>query len=639
MKASGRREITESTGSDGWVDAIDPTFRSVAESLTDSIMLLDRDGLIRYINHTVPDLTVAQVLGTSVYLYVPEEYRDVMRRCHERVLASGQADRYETAYVPEGGEVSWWETRVSPVMRGGLVVALVQIASNVTERRQAAADRDRLFNLSIDMLCVAGSDGYFKRINPAVSHTLGYTDEELLARPLLEFVHPEDRERTTAEVARLVKGEQVIDFDNRYRCRDGSYRWISWRAAPDTTGKLIHAIGRDVTERRALERQLRQSQKMDAVGRLAGGIAHDFNNLLLAIDLNVELMARAPDGEKHAQYAGEARRATQRAADLTRQLLALGRRPDVVFRPVDLNAIVRGMLTLVRRLLPESIEILFDAQHDVPAVRADAGQVEQVVLNLCLNARDAMPEGGRLVIATRSVPGAPGASSPGRGETDGGLDGADGSVTLRVTDSGMGMSAEVRERVFEPFFTTKPQGQGTGLGLTMVYGIVHQHGGSVRVESEPGRGASFEVSLPATRQRVTRASDAPVGQAIGGHETILVAEDEAGVRSGVVRLLEDAGYRVLVATHGEEAVDLFARHASEVALVLLDLVMPRLGGSAAALRMRALRADLPVVLTSGYGHAPQMVVTPVPQALHLDKPYASEALLRIVREALDRPAA
>jgi CheY-like chemotaxis protein len=212
-------------------------------------------------------------------------------------------------------------------------------------------------------------------------------------------------------------------------------------------------------------------------------------------------------------------------------------------------------------------------------------------------------------------------------------------VVLRVEDTGVGMSAEVRERAFEPFFTTKPQGQGTGLGLTMVYGIVQQHGGTVRVESEPGHGARFEVSWPATSMRTSRPSDAPVPRVLGGSETILVAEDEAGVRGGVVRLLENAGYRVLVAAHGEEAVEVFRGYASEIALALLDIVMPRLGGSVAAMRMREIRADLPVVLTSGHGHVRRLDVTHVPGALHLDKPYPSEALLRIVREALDRPPA
>jgi PAS domain S-box-containing protein len=597
-------------------ESVDPSFRSIAESLTDNIMLLDPDGLIRYTNNTVPDLTVAQVIGTPVYRYVPLEYREVIRRCYERVLASGQPDRYETAYVADNGEASWWETRVSPVRRDGQVVALVQIASNVTERRQAAADRDRLFNMSLDMLAVAGTDGYFKRINPAFGHTLGLSDEELLSRPFQDFVHPEDREETRVAVARLAKGEPVIDFANRYRCRDGSYRWISWRTAPDSTGKLMHAVGRDVTEPRRLEQQLRHSQKMEAVGRLAGGIAHDFNNLLLAIDLNLDLLTRTDDPAVRAQCCAEARRATQRAADVTRQLLALGRKSQPRFAPLDLNATVHGVLTLLRRLIPENIEIAFTPTQGLPAVRADAGQIEQVLLNLCLNARDAMPDGGRLVIATRS----------------------DGDrVAMSVADSGVGMSAEVRERAFEPFFTTKPPGKGTGLGLAMVYGIVEQHGGSVRVDSELGHGATFEVRLPIAIAPPLQEAARRRPHALGGHETILIAEDEAGVRDPLVRMLEDAGYRVLVATDGEEAVGLFERHASQIALAVLDVVMPRLGGPSAALRIRARAPQLPIILTSGYDGAAEASAASVPRAKRLDKPYAPDSLLRIVRDALDQP--
>ena len=608
---------------------VDPTFRSVAESLTDNIMLLDPEGLIRYANNTVPDLTVEQVLGTEVYRYVPEQYQGTMRRCHERVLASGKPDRYETAYAAETGEVSWWETRVSPVLREGKVVALVQIASNVTERNLAAADRDRLFNLSLDMLCVAGMDMYFKRINPAFTQTLGYNEEELLAEPFLFFVHPDDRADTVAAVSRMGEGQAVLDFANRYRCRDGSYKWISWRGAPDSTRTLIHAIGRDVTEQRRLEEQLRHSQKMEAVGRLAGGIAHDFNNLLLAVDLNLDLLTRAADLAKREQFAAEARRATQRAADLTRQLLALGRKSQAELELLDLNELVQGMLSLLRRLIDESIEIDFDPGAGLPAVQADAGQLEQVVLNLCLNARDAMPGGGRLTIGTR-FSAAPATASAEPAERI-------GHVALRVSDSGIGMSTEVRERAFDPFFTTKAKGKGTGLGLATVYGVVQQHGGSVRVESELGRGSSFEVLLPAAPGTPAHSSNRPRQRVLGGSETVLLAEDEPAVREAVVILLEGAGYRVLVAADGEQAVSLFEQHQAEVALVLLDVVMPRLGGPAAALRIHAMAAHVPVILSSGYDEAADVGVSAVPRALRLDKPYLPEAQLHAVRDAIDRP--
>jgi len=605
---------------DRLADAIDPTFRSVAESVADNIILLDPDGVIKYANYTVPDLTVDQVLGTPVYRYVPDEYKGVMRRCHERVLQSGKPDRYETAYLSDEGEVSWWETRVSPVLRDGQVIGLVQIASNVTERRQAAADRDRLFNLSVDMLCVASTDGYFKRLNPAFEHTLGFTEQELLARPFLDFVHPDDRARTAAAVERISLGALVIDFENRYRCSDGSYRVLSWRAGTDASKKVIYAIARDVTERQKLEEQLRRAQKMEAVGQLAGGIAHDFNNLVLAIDLNVSLAMKAEDADKRVQYSNDALQAARRAAELTRQLLTLGQRTHATLVPLDLNAIVTELLTILRRLIEESIEIVFDPAQDLPSVLADAAQIEQVVLNLCLNARDAMPEGGRLTLST--------AVEEAHGER---------WVALAVADTGVGMSADVREHAFEPFFTTKAPGRGTGLGLATVYGVVEQHGGTVRLHSEPGHGARFEVLLPASSDPAVSRTSAQPGAAPRGVETILVAEDEAGVRTAVTGLLEEAGYRVLLASDGEEAVRLFELHRGEVALALLDVVMPRLGGPAAARRMRELQADLPLVFTSGHGYAPEQASEGLSGAMRLDKPYVLDTLLRIVRQALDAP--
>jgi two-component system cell cycle sensor histidine kinase/response regulator CckA len=578
------------------------------------LILLDRGGLIRYINYTVPDLAIADVLGTSVYQYVPEEYREVMRRCHDRVLGSGQPDRYETAYVAENGETSWWESRVSPVVREGEIVGLVQIASNVTERRQAAADRDRLFNLSVDMLCIASTDGYFKRLNPAFEHTLGYRVEELLAAPFRDFVHEDDRVSTEAAVARMAQGEQLIDFENRYRCRDGTYRRISWRASSDTTGRLIYAIGRDVTDTRNLERQLHESQKLDAVGQLAGGIAHDFNNLLTAIELNTQVALRDKDDAVRAEHLQEVRRAAQRAADLTRQLLAFARRRPPALALVSVNEVADGMLSLLRRLIPADIEIAFEPAAELGPIMGDAAQLEQVVLNLCVNARDAMPGGGRLTIETRT-------------------DGA--AVQLVVRDTGVGMAPEVRERIFEPFFTTKPLGRGTGLGLATVYAIVQQHKGRIRVDSELDRGSSFQLDFPAGEGVVQTSKPPPMSVARGGSETILVAEDEPGVRSAVVALLENAGYRVLVAHDGQEAVQLFEQHAGQVSAVLLDMVMPKLGGPLAARQMRKARPQIPVVFMSGYSSAAELGVSSLPRVSRLDKPFEPDALLRKIREALD----
>jgi two-component system cell cycle sensor histidine kinase/response regulator CckA len=617
MQGAGAGPV-RATAPDALEIATDPMFRTLADSLSDNLILLDREGRIRYINYTVPDLTKAQVLGTLVYDYVPPEYREITRRYHERVFETAQPGRSEAAYVSSDGETSLWELRASPVVRDGKVVGLVQLSSNMTERRQAAAERDRLFNLSIDMLCVAGTDGFFKRINPAFEHTLGHGEDELLSRPLLEFVHADDRRSTQDTVERLAKGEVVLDFENRFRCRDGSYRWISWRASSDAAGRQIYSIGRDVTAHRELEQQLRQSQKLQAVGRLAGGVAHDFNNLVLAIELNAHLARAARDDATRASCLAEIEKATQRAADLTRQLLAFARRRPVTLAPIDLSLAIEGMLTMLRRLIPESIEIRFVPARGLPPIMADAAQLEQIVLNLCLNARDAMPSGGVLTIETHVRPDTP-------------------AVRLRVRDTGEGIAPEVRDRIFEPFFTTKPQGRGTGLGLATVYGIVEQHGGRIEMETELGSGTTFEIALPAT-ERVPAESvahDRATTEGARGDETVLVAEDEPGVRGAIVNLLRNAGYRVLVASDGEQALQLFEQHAAVVDLLLFDVVMPRLSGPDAAERVRLLRADVPVVFMSGYSAAHGGGTALLPGSSHVEKPFQPRALLAMVREVLD----
>jgi CheY-like chemotaxis protein len=359
---------------------------------------------------------------------------------------------------------------------------------------------------------------------------------------------------------------------------------------------------------------------MEAVGQLAGGVAHDFNNLLLAIELNTHLALKSEDSAVRAQCLNEVKQATARAADLTRQLLAFGRPRPAKLVPVNLNEVVQGMLSMLRRLIAENIEIVLDPEDDLGPILADAAQIEQILLNLCVNARDAMPIGGRLTIETRNP-------SPSGGDA--------GRITLAVRDTGIGMIPETRERVFEPFFTTKAPGLGTGLGLSTVYGIVEQHKGRIVVESEPGRGTSFVIDLPSSDRSPTARAHTPSSAVLGGHETLLIAEDEPGVRSAVVGLLESAGYRVLVADNGEDAVRLFEAHAQEVALLLLDMVMPKLGGPPAARRIRESRPDIPVVFMSGYAFTGDLGPASLVRASRIDKPYEPDALLRKVREALD----
>jgi PAS domain S-box-containing protein len=612
------------------LSALDPALVSVASNSPENIMLIDLHGNIQYMNYTIGVTTPDDVVGTPVYNHVPEQFRHTIAACLERVLASGKPDGYETVYISDSGEVTYWESRVGPVERDGSIVGFAVISTNATQRRSADAERDRFFNLSVDMLFVAGFDGYLKRINPALERTLGYAESELLAVPLIEFVHADDRDRTAFMIDRLRAGEQVVDFENRCRAKAGGYRWLSWRAASDPGRAAIYAVARDVTEQKALEDQLRHSQKMEGIGQLAGGVAHDFNNLLLAILSNTEFAQRESEKDKRVEYLDGVRHAALRAAELTRQLLTFARRHPVNPIVLDTNELLEKLVNLLRRLIPESIEIEILASEQIPLVHADPGQIEQVVMNLCVNARDAMPRGGHLTIQTENLVidvrnrEIHRWAKPGR------------YLLLTVSDTGVGIDPAIRERVFEPFFTTKAAGSGTGLGLATVYAIVQQHEGEVRFHSQPGLGTTFEVYIPATDRELPEPAREIPADVVGGSETILVAEDEELVRNVVVQILEDAGYHVLVAKDGREAVRLFKEHADEVALAIFDVIMPRLTGPEAYSEILLLNSSLPVIFTSGYSNANSFADVQRLGATVFPKPYRPDALLGEVRRVLDR---
>jgi PAS domain S-box-containing protein len=607
----------------------DPVMHSIAAAVPDIIMLLDRDARIQFINRTAPGWTVEEVIGTDVFRYISEEQHASLRECFARVLETGEPGRCENVLQLRNGTVTFWESRVGAVKEGDSVTGLAVVASDVTERRAAAADRDLFFRLSIDLCSVASFDGYFRRVNPAFERTLGWPEHELLSRPFIEFVHEDDRASTLQATERLRAGENITDFVNRYRRADGQFRTLSWRSKSVPETRLIYGTARDVTERLALEEQLRQSQRMDAVGQLAGGIAHDFNNLLLVMmgNLDLALLSRGDDARIDG-HLRDVQQACQRARDLTRQLLAFSRRQPLQIRETSINALVAGALTWMQRVLPEHIVIEFTRGPGLPVVNADAGQMEQVVMNLCLNARDAMPSGGQLRLATQYVA-VDERYRESRPWTRSGR-----YVLLSVTDTGIGMDREVRERAFEPFFTTKETGRGTGLGLATVYGIVERHGGMTHILSELGRGTTVEVYIPAG-DRVAAEAPAPRPEEVrGGSETLLVAEDQKEVRDVVVKLLRQAGYEVIEAGDGEEALAQFREHGQRIALLILDVVMPRLGGPEACARIRAIAPDTRVLFTSGYTEAHGVKAGSLDAGPLLPKPYESHELLRAVRSAL-----
>jgi PAS domain S-box-containing protein len=513
---------------------------------------------------------------------------------------------------------------------------------DLTERRRAEAElkqseeryRDLVENAH-DIIYTHDLEGNYTSINKAGERITGYTHEESLALNIAATVAPEDLPKTREMLRRKIAGERVTAYDMEIIAKDGH------RVAVEANTKLVYqdgvpvgvqGIARDVTERKQLEEQLRQSQKMEAIGQLAGGVAHDFNNLLTAINGYSSLaLQRLEDGHPIRSYLEEVKKAGDRATNLTRQLLAFGRKQILQPLAINLNGVVADMNKMLRHLIGEDIVLTAKLDAGVGKVMADPGQIEQVLVNLIVNARDAMPRGGNLTIETRNVELDEQYGSKHVGVAPGKY------VLLAVSDTGEGMSEEVRQRVFEPFFTTKEKGKGTGLGLSTVYGIVKQSGGNVWIYSEPGRGTTFKVYLPQAESETRELGEKVVEAApCGGSETILLVEDEEVVRGLARRILEQAGYSVVEASKGDEALRFCAEHAAEVDLLLTDVVMPEMSGKELADRLKPKYPELKMLFMSGYTDEAIVHHGVLDSSVEfIQKPFTPAALVTKVREVLD----
>jgi PAS domain S-box-containing protein len=550
---------------------------------------------------------------------------------------------WQLRLAPTPAHAASADTVADELLAGGglLLAAAIAVLIYVLLLRQEALQESRaryqlLVENLTDLVVKVDPQGRFLYVSPSYCETFGKTEEELLGTDLLPLVHEDDRAPTAEAMQALYRPPHKAYLEQRALTRDG-WRWFAWAdtAVLDRNGQVmaIVGVGRDVTRRKELEKQLLQSQKMQAIGQLAGGIAHDFNNILQAMQGYVEfLVDDLGDQPKVRDDLQAIQRSVHRARDLTRQLLAFSRQQMLAPTVLELGATVADLLPLLRRLLGEAIDLRFEAERSDLHVHADRGQLEQVLMNLCLNARDAMSGSGTIAIrvADRDV-------DRELSKQDALLEPGPYAV-LEVADTGAGIPPELVGRIFEPFFTTKEVGAGTGLGLATVYGIVRQHGGAVLVESEPGRGSRFTILLPESAERAATDEERPVARVEGGPEVILVVEDETSVRDLAVRVLQRAGYRVLTATDGQDAV---MRHAVEPAidLVVLDVVMPRMGGREAARQIRARDPRARILFVSGY--APEEADGETDWASSeefLLKPYDATTLLTRVRGLLDRPA-
>ena len=465
--------------------------------------------------------------------------------------------------------------------------------------------------------------------NAAAERLYGYSAAEIVGRPVSVLVPQERAGELDTLLARLALGERIDAFETQRLRNDGSLFDVSLTISPvfDCDRQVIGAstIARDVTLQREREEQRRRAQKLEALGSLAGGVAHDFNNLLTVI-LGCGSIALDPESPEEARSAvEEIIRAAGRAGDLTRQLLAFGRREPVVTCLVDLNAIVRNLTSLLSRVIPKNIRLEILLDPGLAQILGDPTQLEQIVMNLAVNARDAMPNGGRLTIATRRVKAGASSARIRKGLAPGCYS------VLVVADTGIGMSAETKARVFEPFFTTKPVGVGTGLGLATVHRIVEEAGGQVVLASEAGTGTVCSVYLPCAEQTAERPDD--------GEKTILVVEDDEGLRRLATTVLRLNGYRVIGVASGSEALEEAAAHGDSIHLVLSDVVMPRMSGPELARRLAELGLTMPTVFMSGHRDDEIAVhgLVATPETL-IGKPFTPDTLLERIRATLDRAA-
>ncbi|WP_118184303.1 response regulator [Paraburkholderia phosphatilytica] len=507
------------------------------------------------------------------------------------------------------------------------------------ERRVAEtiADRDRLWELSEDLLTIAGFDGSLQRVSPSWTRVLGHQRATLLAQSFFDLIHPDDVRRVKDQLERLRRTGMPVQTENRLRRSDGGWRWIAWTLALDPDTPRMHGIGRDVTTDRETtealrkaEEALRMAQKMEAIGKLTGGVAHDFNNLLQVIGGNLQLLAKDVAGQdKPEQRVRNALAGVSRGANLASQLLAFGRRQPLAPKVVNLGRFIRGLDDMFRRALGDGVEVETIVSGGLWNTLVDPFQVENALLNLAINARDAMTGHGKLTIEAGNA-----SLDDAYAQRNG--DVAPGQyVMVAVTDTGAGMTPEVMERAFEPFFTTKPESQGTGLGLSMVYGFVRQSGGHVKIYSEPGHGTTIRLYLPRVREEEDLEMEVDAGPAHGGSETVLVVEDDEEVRGTVVEMLSDLGYHVLKAKNAQSALAI-VESGVPIHLLFTDVVMPGpLRSPELARKTRERLPSIAVLFTSGYTDNAIVHSGRLDEGIELlSKPYTQEALARKVRHVL-----
>jgi PAS domain S-box-containing protein len=621
-------------------------FQALVNHCYDGISVVDAQGIIRYTNPALlhilgrsPEELVGQHMFTAVHpddvAVTQAAFADLLRHAGKTVhqlIRSRHAD----------GSWRWLETTATSHIGEPPINGIVVNFRDVTERK-TAEDRLRLQAAALEAasygLIITDREGIIQYVNPAFTAMTGFSAAEALGQTPRICKSGKHGPETYRRLWETILAGQVWRGELINARKDGSLYTEVQTITPvrDEHGAITHFIGikQDITERKALEAQFLQAQKMEAFGQLAGGVAHDFNNLLTVIGGCTDLLLQGEvKPEMRREILSQIKKASDRAAGLTNQLLAFSRRQVLLPQVVDLNVLVAEQEKMLRRLIGEDVQLVVQYDPDLHRIRADPGQLQQVILNLAINARDAMPRGGQLTIATRNVT----------------LDDAfvtshpqvrpGGYVLLEVRDTGCGMTPEVQARIFEPFFTTKEAGKGAGLGLATVLGIVGQSGGVIDVESQLGKGTSFRIYLPQTSLSASAVRSKPSAASLPrGEETILLVEDDDNVRSLIAMILQDHGYTVLQAPDGLAALEIVRAHRQPIDLLLTDVVMPRISGPKLASLICVGQRPMKVLYMSGYLDDAITRYGLLEDSLHImRKPLSPDGLLAKVREVLDLPA-
>lgn len=613
-------------------------FRGLLEAAPDAIVIVNREGKIILVNKQTEILfgyTRGELLNCALETLVPEGMQGRLHSHSEEFFEDARALPMgvgpETSGLRKNGSKFPAEISLSPLETedGVLIVTIIR---DITQRKKAEEKFYKAFHVNPEPITIATvSEGRYIDVNESFLRSTGYRREEVIGHTSLELKFWERLEDRAKFVEKLDHHGSVRDLEINFATKSGLQRMglISGENIEIDGQTCVISIIKDLTDQKALEKQLRQSQKMEAIGQLSGGIAHDFNNLLSVIIGYSEAMeACLPANNPLLRMCEQIKKAGQSAASLTRQLLAFSRQQVLEPKILDVNVIIRNMENMVRRLIGEDIDFSTVLESGLASVRADQGQIEQVIMNLVVNARDAMPHGGKLRIETTSV------------ELDEEYarlhppQRAGSYVLLSVSDTGTGMDADTQAHIFEPFFTTKEIGKGTGLGLSTVYGVIRQSNGHIWVYSEPGQGTTFKIYMPLSRQSTSPEKTIPdLLDSLRATETILLVEDAEALRELTRTILTNSGYTVLEAEHPNQAIEIACKHESPIHLLLTDMVMPGMNGRALADKLAPIKPEMKVVFMSGYTGFSHSGLDDSDLVL-ISKPFTRDTLLRKVREAL-----